>query len=258
MDTALVIITLLSVGVTAALLVYAMRLQREQRERSAARVLALRSDIHAAASATRHPLRSIAIPIPAAARTPLPQEPAARAWPPQPLTSRGDEPAADPVGDYPLGPSLFAAQPQPTRSRAIPVLIATIAIVAIAAVLVWMPRSRPATTAAAAAPPSIALSSMSNRVDGTALVVNGTIAVSHVNAGALTAVVFAFDGSGGFVASGRGPVVTSADGAGPATFEVRVPEGARAAKYRVSFRTETGIVPHVDRRTATSSPARAQ
>ena len=45
MDTALVVITLLSVGLTGALLVYASRLQREQREREDARVLALASEI---------------------------------------------------------------------------------------------------------------------------------------------------------------------------------------------------------------------
>ena len=45
MDTALVVITLLSVGLTGALLVYASKLQREQREREDARVVALAQEI---------------------------------------------------------------------------------------------------------------------------------------------------------------------------------------------------------------------
>jgi hypothetical protein len=45
MDTALVVITLLSLGITGALLVYAARLQREHRERENARVASLAAEL---------------------------------------------------------------------------------------------------------------------------------------------------------------------------------------------------------------------
>jgi hypothetical protein len=47
MNTALVVITLVSVGTTAAVLLYAMRLLRDERERSEARVVALSEAIGA-------------------------------------------------------------------------------------------------------------------------------------------------------------------------------------------------------------------
>src|SRR3954466_12292697 len=57
MDTALIVITLLSVGLTGALLVYATRLQREQREREDARVLALAREINGPGPDPMMPLR---------------------------------------------------------------------------------------------------------------------------------------------------------------------------------------------------------
>jgi hypothetical protein len=65
----------------------------------------------------------------------------------------------------------------------------------------------------------------------------------------LTAVVFAFDRNGSFLASGRAPVdFMTLEPGDESPFVVSVMNGENAARYRVSFRTDTGVVRHVDRR----------
>ena len=78
----------------------------------------------------------------------------------------------------------------------------------------------------------------------------------------LAAVVFLFDRDGTLVGSGRAPVDFTTLGSGDESpFVVALEAPAAVARYRVSFRTETGTVPHVDRRgavalaTATGPPA---
>jgi len=62
-------------------------------------------------------------------------------------------------------------------------------------------------------------------------------------------VVFAFDRTGGFTASGRASLdfVVLEPGA-ESPFVVTIPNVTDVAKYRVSFRTEDGMMRHVDRR----------
>jgi hypothetical protein len=68
-------------------------------------------------------------------------------------------------------------------------------------------------------------------------------------AGAIMAVVFVFDRDGGFVASGRAPLEFDAIAQGDESpFQVTVPEVKDVGRYRISFRTAAGILPHVDRR----------
>jgi hypothetical protein len=63
------------------------------------------------------------------------------------------------------------------------------------------------------------------------------------------AVVFAFDRDGGFVSSGRAPLEFAAIAAGDESpFRVTIPDVKDVGRYRVSFRTEAGVVRHVDRR----------
>jgi hypothetical protein len=110
--------------------------------------------------------------------------------------------------------------------------------------------SRAAAAPAAVAETSLELLSMTHeRADDTltvtGLVRNGGPAAAQ----RLIAVVFAFDRSGNFVASGRAPVefVTLHPG-DESPFRVSVPHVNDVGRYRVSFRTDTGVVKHVDRR----------
>lgn len=65
----------------------------------------------------------------------------------------------------------------------------------------------------------------------------------------IMAVVFVFDREGGFVASGRAPLEFGAIANGDESpFQVTIPDAKDVGRYRVSFRTPAGIVPHVDRR----------
>jgi hypothetical protein len=73
----------------------------------------------------------------------------------------------------------------------------------------------------------------------------------------VTAVVFAFDRDGDFVASGRAPLDFVTLGPGDdSPFRVTVPQVGDVARYRVSFRDDAGVVRHVDRRPALQARAR--
>jgi hypothetical protein len=94
--------------------------------------------------------------------------------------------------------------------------------------------------------------SMRYQRQGTTLRVSGLVknpaAGGAVNG--VTAVVFAFDHDGGFVASGRAPLDFSALAPGDESpFVVNVPNVSDVARYRVTFRSGNGVVRHIDRRT---------
>jgi hypothetical protein len=110
-----------------------------------------------------------------------------------------------------------------------------------------------AATAISSAPAPLELMSMRYQHEGTNLTVSGLVrnptGGSSVNG--VTAVVFAFDRNGGFVASGRAPLDFGALAPGDESpFVVTVPNVSDVARYRVSFRTGAGVVRHVDRRRA--------
>ena len=72
----------------------------------------------------------------------------------------------------------------------------------------------------------------------------------------LTAVVLAFDREGNYVASGRAPLEFPRLAAGDESpFRVTVPDVKDVGRYRVSFRTDAGVVRHVDRRAAVAKAA---
>jgi len=63
------------------------------------------------------------------------------------------------------------------------------------------------------------------------------------------ALVFAFDREGSFVASGRAALDVATLGPGDQSpFVVTLTDLAEVGRYRVSFRTEDGLVRHIDRR----------
>jgi hypothetical protein len=135
--------------------------------------------------------------------------------------------------------------------RFVAVGVMTIAVV-IGAIIGFRSHGR-APAAAANAPAPLELMSMRYQHEGTTLAVSGLVrnpaGGSSING--VTAVVFAFDQNGGFVASGRAPLDFSALAPGDESpFSVMVPNVSDVARYRVSFRTGAGVVRHVDRRGA--------
>jgi hypothetical protein len=125
-----------------------------------------------------------------------------------------------------------------------------VALIVTIATLGSNPPRPSATSAAATRDASLELLSMRHEAAGDALTVTGLVR----NAGGspaerVIAVVFAFDRAGNFIASGRAPLdlISMAPG-DESPFRVSVPHVADVGRYRVSFRTESGIVKHIDRR----------
>jgi hypothetical protein len=170
-------------------------------------------------------------------------------------------------GDEPASPvavaSIFG-----TRSggslRGRPLLkAAVVALMAILLVVVVamssrdrIPEEAPASVAPVAdeshAPP-LELVSMRHTREGNGLTVTGLVRNPHAGAVVthVEAVVLAFDRDGNFMVSMRAPLdfTTLAPG-DESPFVVKLPDAAAVARYRVSFRTEAGLLRHVDRRAA--------
>jgi hypothetical protein len=271
MDTALVIITLLSVALTCALLVYAARLQREQRARAEARVAALARAIREEQGAP--PLLTAGSPpfdrqprsadevlrgaIGADATPVFAEGPLFRTY-----TDAADEPpiawASERETPLPIAATtLFEEHVQsPGRTGTARATLVVAAVVAagclLGAAYVW--KGAPAADLAAAAsvaPASIELVSLEQTRKGTALVVSGTVKNpdgAPVRTG-LSAMVFLFDDAGHVVTNAAAPLdIQRLAGGEESPFTVTVPDAGRAARLRVSFRTDAGIAPHVDKR----------
>lgn len=237
MDITLVLVTLFSLVLAAVMTMLAWRLAREERRRSDARVAALAAEIHAD----------------------LPLSPAPRA-------------AIDlPLGAEETSGELFAA-PAPARahSRFAAVLASGVLLVGgTGALLVIL--SGPHATAGGATsvesgssrtlrevvqPPHgdavpLELVALTHERDADRLIVRGI--VRNPDAGndvtRLTVIVQTFDRDGGQIATGVAPVDMSTIAPGTeAPFTVTVAGVADIGKYRVSFRTDDHLVPHVDRR----------
>ena len=234
----LLVVTLVSMLLALVMTVIAWRVAREERRRSEARVAALAADIQTAVAASAVGMRA---------------EPRLRAVTPTPISS----------GD------LFAAGPSAASSRSVIVvgLFVFATAAALAVVLSSGLRSRTATAPAAPALPNqptpttganptssvpLELVALGHQRDGDRLIVRGVIRnpSSGGRTDRLTAVVFLFDRDGGFVTSGRASIEPAVlPPGGESTFLVTVPGAADVGRYRVSFRSDSGIVPHVDRRT---------
>jgi len=109
---------------------------------------------------------------------------------------------------------------------------------------------RPAPAEAASAAP-LELVALGHERTGNDLTVRGVVRnpLSGAAVERLTAVVFLFNRDGGFLTSGRATVESpSLAPGGESRFAVAVPAAGDVGRYRVSFRTDDRIVPHVDRR----------
>jgi hypothetical protein len=258
MELFLFVITLVSVATAGVASFVAWRMTRAERARSEARVAALAGAIDtpglpdppgdAEPSWALHRVGSV-----------RPGDRALRGE--TPATSREPQPvAADPLPDSaaaePRIVGLFGATeaPEPTRWQLGPVtaLVGVVALAFIGSlVMVTGGATRAAVPATAAAPAPLELLSLRHAqregtTEITGLVRNpaGAATIDRV-----TAVVFFFDASGGFLASSRAPLdftrLTSGEES-PFVVVAQPPSGV--SRYRVSFRRDDGVVPHVDRR----------
>ena len=255
MTALLVVVTLASLALSGALLAYVLKQSREERDRSEARAVALAELLEAQAPA---PGQEAVTPVEAA--TPVEQNFSSahqgRSQPIHPDPANALEPtdAADPSRTADLFASATAA---PRRDHAMRRLLAPaigVAIVGLALTSVYL-WNRPAAvqqTAEAAARP-LELVTLRHQRQGDALVITGLVR-NPSDATAITglvAVAFAFDEQGTFLMSGRSVLDFPQLKAGEESpFSIAIPQAGGVGRYRVSFRTDAGIVPHVDRRSA--------
>ena len=246
METMLIAITVVSLGIALAMGVVAWRASTEERRRAAARVAALSAAANVTNEATVVPA-----PEPASA-TVSPWRPAPKAAAGS-LEAPGSEGAAPAVAVH-TGFLGTDAPPRETMSRQHG-LAAAAAIFAV--ILGGFAYARvsggegPADTTTASAPAPLELLSLRHVREGANLSVAGLVrnppAASSVER--VSAVVFLFDQQGTFVSSARAPIdfvkLTSGD---ESPFVVKVQAPQSVARYRVSFRTDEGTLPHVDRR----------
>ncbi len=269
MDTILISVTLVSLGLAGAMGVILARLLREERRRSDARVESLLE--LAADSPDSLSDAPIVAPRPVARQALVAARPAAVARPAAaPRVSR--ERALE---DFELRPGgtvavadIFA---EPTRSSPWGRRFAVIGLLAAlgSGLFALLPsgdsrepaRATSTTTQRVAPAPAVPLELISLRHthDGVTLTITGL--VQNPGTGApltritVTAAALAPDGS--LVASGNAPLDYTSLGPGDESpFVVTVPVRGAVARYRVGFRSEDGsVVAHVDRRAADVSRA---
>ena len=215
MDTVLIVLTCASAAAAAAFGFSAWRARADEAQRSAARVAALSAAIDASD------------PLAAAA------------------------PANHPVAVT----SMFATAPGASVQGRPLVRMGVVAGLATAFIVIVAMANRDHTAPAlpAAEEAALELVSMHHTREGRSLTVVGLVRNPREGAprSHITAVVFAFDRSGGFVGSGRaGLDFTNLAPGDESPFVVKIPDVAGVARYRVSFRTDAGIVRHLDRRAA--------
>jgi len=144
-----------------------------------------------------------------------------------------------------------AVQSRPLIRLAVGVVMAVVLIVA--AAMSNSAHDEPSSPAVAAqhGQTPLELVAMHHTREGNLLKVSGLVRnpPAGMPIARLTAIVFAFDSKGGFLASGRAPVdFLKLEPGDESPFIVDVPNVPNAARYRVSFRSDVGIVRHIDRR----------
>jgi hypothetical protein len=239
----LLLVTLISLLLAVIMSVIAWRVAREERRRSEARVAALAADIHDSA-------------------------PTERDWE---LRRPADTPVSIPAA------GLFqTSQAERTRPRFAAVVgIGVLVLGSVVAAVLMLGNGSSAATAHVASggtsanganptnvatmrdsanaitPVPLELLALGHERDGDRLTVRGVVRnpASGREVDRVTAVIFLYNRDGGFLSSGRAPIHSSALVAGgESDFTVTVPGAGDVGRYRVSFRTEDFVVPHVDYR----------
>jgi hypothetical protein len=270
MDTLLLGITVVSLVVALVMSVTAWRLMRDEKQRAAARIASL----SAAASddVFDEPFPEIQM---APARTRAP-------WAPAPFDSIASaEPSFDSIESADTADSISLRMPREKPDTTVVshaagflgaineerdggggqrslAMAAVVLVVVLSGGLVWMMSGPEGTSQVAVGPNSpLELVSLSHARQNDTLAVSGLVRnpVSGKPVEKLSAVVFLFDRMGTFVTSSRAHVDFLKLGAGDESpFVVSLDAPATVSRYRVSFRTDDGVVPHIDRRGESPAP----
>jgi len=265
MDTVLLVITLISAATAIAALASARRLKRTERERSEARVAALAhaADTHGARDGgwtavagewqwNPEPggIRESGLGIGAATGITRSSREARPALVPNP------EPLIPDVEPLLSSGGLFGTvQREETSKSRLPMFAAAALIVMLGGALIFLNTSasndHTATEAQVNPPEPLELVALGHAREVSVLTITGTVRnpASGVKVEGLTAVVSLLDRGGALVSTKDVPLDYRALGPGEeAPFKVSIPDPGSVARYRVSFRAGTDVVPHVDRR----------
>jgi hypothetical protein len=255
MDTLLLGITVVSLVVAFVMSLTTWRLMREEKQRSAARIAAL-SSFDSIESAER--TDSISLRTPAEPKT-LPAAP----WKPAPAAAIEPPAAVEPTITHATG--FLGAAPlerdNGDRQKTL-AFAAVVFFVCLAGGTAWLMSAPEGTSAVAVGPNSpLELVSLTHSRQKDKLSVSGL--VRNPAAGKpverLSAVVLLFDRAGTFVTSSKAHVDFLRLGAGDETpFVVTIDAPESVARYRVSFRTDDGVVPHIDRRADSPAPVEGE
>jgi hypothetical protein len=256
MESMLIAVTLLSLAMTVAMASVAWRLLRQERRRSAARVVAL------AALADRESVPSDSAGPVAEADAPAPDGPAHPARIPVDLPLRRASRTMNglPPGERSSGGGeIFSAGLQPRGRNVRPIVFASVGFVmALTVLTAWYAGSR-----ADDVGPTVPLELVSLGHDRQDDSLRITGLVQNPREGKemrdVVAVAFLFDRDGTFITSGRAGLdfVRLAPG-DESPFVIVIPNAGDVARYRLGFRTRDGhVLTHVDRRFETSAIHRA-
>jgi len=148
---------------------------------------------------------------------------------------------------------------EPSLTRRLFAVVAGAAVVVAGVVIVAMMSDRyesPAPRAAALRTDALELLSLDASRDGATLAVSGLV---RSRAGepltSISAVVSAIDAKGRPIGRASVPLAEIMPG-DESRFLVTIADAAEAARYRVSFRSASGVIRHVDRRSARSNESR--
>ena len=244
MDTVLLGITVVSLAVALVMSITAWRLMRDEKQRSAARIAALSAA--AADEVLDEPFPEIHM---APARTRAP-------WAPAPVPSEEPDTSVSHAAGF-LG-AVTEARTSGGGQRSL-AIAAVLLFAILSGGLAWMMSGPEGTSPVSVGPNSpLELVSLSHARQNDTLAVSGLVRnpVSGKPVEKLLAVVFLFDRMGTFVTSSRAHVDFLKLGAGDESpFVVSLDAPATVSRYRVSFRTDDGVVPHIDRRGESPAPA---
>lgn len=250
MDTVLLVITLISAATAIVAVASAWRLRRHDRERSDARVAAL------ASAAETHGARD-------GGWTAVSGE---WQWNPEPVGMRDPARIPNPESRIPdvetqpaTGAFFGTVEREEASSSRLPMFAAAALLVMLGGALVFLNTSdssdpQTATVAPVSRTEPLELVALGHARETNVLIISGT--VRNPSSGAkvegLTAVISLLDRNGALVSTKDVPLDYRALKPGEeAPFKVSIPDPGSIARYRVSFRAGTDVVPHVDRRTDT-------
>ena len=244
---------MVSLVVAFVMSVTAWRLMREEKQRSAARIAAL-----SWAASDDQP---VMIDLPIAEQK---IEPGRAPWKPA-VVKAVEEPAPVMASSVSHASGFLGVAPQQSDSGNRQKSLAVAAVVFFACLAggtAWVMSAPEGTTAVAVGPNSpLELVSLSHARQNEKLAVSGLVRnpVSGKPVERLSAVVFLFDRTGTFVTSSKAHVDFLRLGAGDESpFVVAIDAPATVSRYRVSFRTDDGVVPHIDRRGESPAPAEGE